>query len=105
MGGERTATGEEVMKKTIASLTTSGVLILVVFLLSRWVLGASHYHSGERVLAFNVLGTSSLLEIAWCVVAAIIAVVRWKQTSLAFRVILVVNGGLATLLLWNAVRT
>jgi hypothetical protein len=74
------------------SLTIAGITLCAIFVSSRLVLLNANYHTLRREAAINVSNITAWLEIAWVLSAATLAVVRWRSTSLRFRIVLLLNG-------------
>jgi len=73
-------------------LTVAGITLLAIFVCSWLVLLNSSYHTLRREAALDVSNLSARLKIAWILAAAILAVIRWRFTSLRFRIVLLLNG-------------
>jgi len=80
-------------------LTVAGVTLWVIIVCSWLVLLNSHYHTLRREAALDASNVTAWLEIAWILAAAILAVVRWRLTSLKFRIVLLLNGLVVSILL------
>lgn len=80
-------------------LTVAGMALWVIIVCSWLVLLISHYHTLRREAALNVSNLAARLEIAWMLAAATLAVMRRRLTSLKFRVVLLLNGLVVSVLL------
>jgi hypothetical protein len=82
----------------IRGVGVAGVTIAIALVGSRLVFSISHYHTDWCEGAWGVVVASSWLVLLWTVVGSVIAAACWKVTTLAFRIVLVFNIGVAGLL-------
>jgi hypothetical protein len=80
-------------------VTTAGIAIAIAFVSSALVFANSHYHTTQREGAWGVLAASSWLELLWAVAGSILAVARWRSTTLLFRIVLAINVAIAGFLI------
>jgi len=80
-------------------VTTAGIAIAIAFVSSALVFANSHYHTTQREGSRGVLAASSWLELLWAVVGSILAVARWRATTLLFRIVFVLNVAIAGFLI------
>ena len=82
-----------------APLSTAGVTLFAVFVGSIVLLGNSPYHTLRREGAITVHNFTAWIELLWMAVAIGYAVMRWRKSSIRFRVFFVLNGLVVTALL------
>ena len=92
------------MEKFEKRLFVSGVTILVAFVATWLVLQNAHYHTAVREVAMSASNVASFMVLVWVVAAGVFAVLRWRTTSLAFRLTLGANLGVTTLLVADFLR-
>ncbi len=85
-------------------LFVSGVSVLIVFVASWLVLWNAHYHTGLREAAMSVSNIACFMILLWVVAAGIFAILRWRKTSLAFRLTLGANLSVTALLIADFLR-
>jgi hypothetical protein len=79
-------------------LTVAGITLWAIIVCSWFLLANSHYHTLRREAAINVSNVTAWLEIAWILGAATRAWIRGRFTSLAFRIVLLLNGLVVSIL-------
>jgi hypothetical protein len=82
----------------VRNVTIAGITVATAFIGSRLVLANAAYDSEWREGAWQVITTSSWLVLLWAVAGAILALVRWRSTTVMFRVVLMVNAGMTLFL-------
>ena len=85
-------------------LLLSGITVLLAFFAATQTLGRSPYHSDLRGAAQGAVATTGFLEFIWVVVGVTYAAMRWRITTTLFRIILVLNSLIATLLAAESFR-
>lgn len=83
-------------------LRTAGVTIILALLASREILNFAPFDTGLRGLGHGAFAASGILTIAWVPPGAIFAAFRWQSTTALFRLILILNTGLALFLVLAA---
>jgi hypothetical protein len=84
---------------SIKAVTIAGITITAAFVCSAIVFANSHYDTSQREGAWSVMAASSWLEIVWLIPGIVLATMRWKATTLAFRLVFALNAAIAILLL------
>jgi hypothetical protein len=87
------------MNKFIYRMTVAGLTILLCFVGAVVLLGLAPTDSGQQGAGRGAVLAAAWLMIAWVVGAAGLAVFRWRETTIRFRVILAVNAAIAGLLI------
>ena len=86
------------------ALTTAGFALLIIFVFAVVLLRNSPHDTGQRELAFGMRDAASWLEIIWFGAAAVLAAIRRRATAMSFRIILVLNSLVVSLLLGELLR-
>jgi hypothetical protein len=73
-------------------LTVAGITLWVTIACSWLALLNSHYHTLRREAALDISNVTAWLEIAWILTGATFAVIQRRNTSMTFRVVLLLNG-------------
>ena len=79
-------------------LTVAGITLWAIIVCSWCLLANSHYHTLRREAAIEVSNLTAWLEIAWILGAATLAWIRRRFTSWAFRIVLLLNGLVVSIL-------
>jgi hypothetical protein len=82
-----------------APLSTAGMTLFALFVGSVILLFNSSFDTLSREAAITVQNFTAWLELLWMAVAIGYAVVRWRKSSIRFRVFFVLNGLVVALLL------
>ncbi len=70
----------------------AGITLWIIIVCAWLALLNSHYHTVRREAALSVSNIAAWLEIAWVLAATTLAVIRWPLTNLKFRIVLLLNG-------------
>ena len=87
------------MRNLEKCLRTPGIALPILFVASMLFLLTSPFGSARRGAAVGAFAAVAWLEMAWFVVAGILAVMRWRALSTAFRIILLCNVAVICVLL------
>jgi hypothetical protein len=87
------------VKDFVRNVTVAGITIAITFVGATLVFANSSYHTDWREGAWGVAAASSWLELLWIIVASILVVARWRLTTLVFRIVFVLNAGIAVFLI------
>ena len=80
-------------------LTVAGFTLWGIIVCSWLVLPNSHYHTLRRAAALDISNLTAWLEMAWILAAATFAVIQRRNTSMRFRIVLLLNGLVVSLLI------
>ena len=92
------------MDKAQRVLTTCGIAILIAFLGAVGTLQVAPFDTGLRGAGFGALSASALLEFLWVLSAVALAAKAWKSTGIPFRLTLLANGIVVSLLVADFVK-
>jgi len=85
-------------------MVVAGVTVLIAIVGCVLLLGHSPFDTGLRGGARGAVAAAGFLEILWVAVAVTMAVVRWRTTTAQFRLMLLLNGIVVSLLLADFFR-
>ncbi len=79
------------MKIFVTSMTTAGFTLFIAFWISALVFANASFHSDQREASWGAMGAASGLELLWVIGGTLLAITRWRATTVTFRVIFVLN--------------
>jgi len=89
--------------RAVQIATSSGAVILLIYVTAAFVFANSAYHTSSREGAWGVLSADSGLELLWTLIAIVICVTQWKRANRLFLAVLACNAAISTLLVSQVV--